>query len=309
MENLTIKGFINEMSYKMNLEELENTFFKYQDTIIDFIVKNVYDFKERNLFNEVCEIIRSDKFMSLIGSIVYSDDDRIKPDMAYVLHVVTNSKLVDDSVKALALELGYHLREAELGKVVDHAATNVCIIIAATKAPRDYVITSHMRTKCTENIIKSLPEMLYNAYHKDYEAKQIGRNVIYTIISKAVLDVTPAEIVTAFCKVEFPKDAAESIKEYALRLRAFLYEITGYLGDVALTKILTKACEAIRKFNHRFGANESFANKYLNFRLLEQVCERMKNEHFKTKSAECIMKTYKAVKRFKDKNDKYVDLF
>ena len=47
MEKLTIKGFINEMSYGMNLEESENLFFKYQDTIIDYVVKNAYSFKER----------------------------------------------------------------------------------------------------------------------------------------------------------------------------------------------------------------------------------------------------------------------
>ena len=38
MEKLTIKGFINEMSYKLNMEELEALVIDYQDVIIDYII-------------------------------------------------------------------------------------------------------------------------------------------------------------------------------------------------------------------------------------------------------------------------------
>ena len=309
MEKLNVQGFINEMSYNTNLEETENLFFKYQTTIIDYVVTNAYNFKERKTFYELCDVIRSKKFMDLMQLIVFSDEDRIKPDMAYVLHVATNFNFVDDELKGQALRLGYELREDELGEMVKHVATNTSIIIASTKAPRDYELTPHIRTKCVENIIRALPDILYNAYHEEFKATEISKKVIFTIISKAVLDVTPSEIVTAFCKVEFPKDVENGVKAFALRLRAFFYEIAGSLGDTLLTKILVGACESIRRFNERFKVNESFTNKYLNYILLEHVCKTLEKEKVKTTQADNMKKTYKAFKRFKDNNKKYEDLF
>lgn len=309
MEKLNVQGFINEMSYKMNLEELENTFFKYQTTIIDFVVEKAYSFKERKQLFELCEVIRSDKFMNLMNMIVYSDDARIKPDMAYVLHVATNFKFVDEGLKAKALELGFHLREDELGTIVKHKQTNICILIASTKAPRDYVLTSHIRTKCVENIIRALPDILYNAYHTEFKATDISKNVILTIITTAVLDVKPAEIITAFCKSEFPKDMEEGVKAFALRLRAFFYEIVGVVGDEILTKILVGACESIRRFNEKFGKQETFTDKYLNFVLLERVCKSFVKENINTPQSRNMEKSYNAIKRFANNNKKYNDLF
>lgn len=309
MERLNVQGFINEMSYGMNLEESENLFFKYQDTIIDYVVKNAYSFKERKQLFELCEVLRSEKFMNLMHMIVFGDDDKIKPDMAYVLHVATNYRFVDDELKAKALELGYHLREAELGTVVKHKATNISIIIASTKAPRGYELTPHIRTKCVENIIRTLPEVLYNAYHEEFKATDITRNVILAIITNAVLDVKPAEIITAFCKSEFPKDVEDGVKTFALRLRAFFYEIAGVVGDELLSKILIGACESIRKFNDKFGKNETFTDKYLNFILLEKVCKSLNKEKVNTPQSNNMKKSYNAIKKFATNNKKYEELF
>ena len=59
---LSIKGFVNEMSYKLTMQELEALVVDYQDVILDFIVTNQYNYKMKSEFNEVCELIRGDRF-------------------------------------------------------------------------------------------------------------------------------------------------------------------------------------------------------------------------------------------------------
>jgi hypothetical protein len=58
MNNLNIKGFVNEMSYDLTMRELENLVVDYQPVILDYIINNQYNYKSRKEFNEVCELIR-----------------------------------------------------------------------------------------------------------------------------------------------------------------------------------------------------------------------------------------------------------
>ena len=307
MMNLTIKGFLNEMSYKNSMEELENIVVDYQNVLIDYFINNQYSFKAKKEFNEVCEILRRDDYFTTIFSLVNNDDPRIKPDMAYVMYTSTNFNYVDQELKNKSLQLGYTLREGELGSVVNDVPTNTCILIASVKAIRSYMTTPFIRSKFVENILSTLPEILYNAYGNKYKASELPTSAIFVILTKAVIDLTPSEIISAFCKTEFPDNADKEIKEFALRLRSFLYDLCGRVGDKQLNDSLFMACKSLSKFNDRTSSNETFNNKYLNYRLLEVIVKSGLKGELKVPTN--MQNAYNIIKRFKLNNPRFEKLF
>jgi hypothetical protein len=84
MRELNIKGFVNEMSYDLTMQELEAAVIDYQEVIIDYFVNNMYNYKAKKEFNEVCEIIRGKRFMNTISYLINSGDSRINFNMAFV---------------------------------------------------------------------------------------------------------------------------------------------------------------------------------------------------------------------------------
>ena len=80
--------------------------------------------------------------------------------------------ITKDQITELANEafmLGYKLRSEELGDLIPVPEVNTCIMIAATKGLRGYETNSFMRTKCVENILTNLPDVLYNAFNNKYD--------------------------------------------------------------------------------------------------------------------------------------------
>jgi hypothetical protein len=306
MMNLTINGFVNEMSYDLSLEELETIIFDYQELLIEYFVNNRYNNKLKKEFREVCDVVSCDKYFKTLASLINQGDDRIKPDMAYVLTASTSFPQVDEETKGEALTLAYKLREDELGMVIEDMPTNICILIASTMMFREYESTPFIRTKTVENIIKDLPEILYNAYHEKYEAKSIPTSVILTILTKAIPDLKPEEVVIAFCKTDFPK-LSEEISKFALRLRAFLYDLCGRLNVEQLKEALFKACKSISNFNSRTKLHETFTTKYLDFRLLSAINEVGLKERSKVPNN--MKKAYKTIKDFKNEYTRFEDLF
>lgn len=305
MKRLTIQGLVNELSYDLNMEELEKLVLDYQETVIDFITSNQYSYKNKKEFQDICSELRSDKYFRTLALLINADDERVNPDMAYVLYTICNFSFVNDDMKAEALGLGYKLRERELGKVVSDTATNTCIILTSVKGIRGYETTPFIRTKCVENILVSLPEILYNAYDEKYDPSQLSVKLIFAILAKAVPDVKPEEIITAFCKTNFPTNVSERIKSYALRLRAFLYELCGRVSEDLITRSLLSASRAIVKFNEKHDQNESFSNKYLNFKMLEALNNKSNSKDI----PESMKKAYRAVNTFRQTNRKFTNLF
>ena len=175
--------------------------------------------------------------------------------MAYVLYTATH--LIDDAeLKGDAFMLGYKLREKELGSdITGHLETDIAILISSVKAVRSYDVTPFFRSKEVENILENLAEVLYNAYHTKYKVNQISENVLTTILTQAVPDLKPEEIMTAFAKSDMPKDMKEEFKPYVSRIQAFLYKICGGLSEDKFYKALSTACNSINKYNERVNAN------------------------------------------------------
>ena len=303
-KELTIKGFVNEMSYNLSMQELEALVVDYQDVLIDYFINNQYNYKAKREFNEVCELVRSDRYFRTISALVLSDDERIDPDMAYVLYTATH--LIEDKDFANeAFILGYRLRECELsGKLTGNKETDTAILIATVKTVRAYMTTPFFRTKEIENILENLPEVLYNAYNGKYSVAAVNEKVISTILTQAVIDLQPEEFVSACCKTCFPKDMEAKYKPYASRIQSFLYKVCGMLPADKFTKALSAACNSINKFNERTGRNETLIDKYLNYKLLEAVVQS------KDAQVPVIMKdAYRRMTEFKDKNEQFKYLF
>lgn len=303
MRELNIRGFINEMSYDLSMQELEALVLDYQDVLIDFVVNNQYNYKSKKEFSEVCELIRTNRFIRTIAGLINSEDSRIVFDMAYVLYVATH-QIEDKELANEAFALGYKLRSIELeGQLTDHPETNIAIIIASVKTVRGYNVTPFFRSKEVENVLENLPEVLYNAYSKKYAVQAVNESVLATLLSKAIVDLEPEEFLTACCKSCVPVNIDEKYVPYVKRIQAFLYKVAGALDDEKFDKALNAACHSIAKFNERTGRHETFMDKYLNYRLLEAVVQKGENV------PQLMQVAYNKMKRFKYNNPKFKQLF
>ena len=299
-----INGFLNEMSYDLTMNELENIVIEYQPVIIDFIVNNQYNYKMKREFEEVCSVIRGNKFFKTISLLIQSEDERVNFDMAYILYTATHLS-DDEELKGDAFMLGYRLRERELGsEITGHLETDIAILIASVKAIRSYNVTPFFRTKEVENILENLPEVLYNAYNEKYDAKQVNENVISAIITQAVLDVKAEEIITAFCKTDVDKNIKPEYKPYVTRLQAFIYKVCASVPEQLFMNALGKACNSINKYNERTNSNNTFMDKYLNYKLLEKLVQSKD-----VKLPQGMKTAYSRLTKFKNNNKKFEYIF
>lgn len=301
---LTIKGFVNEMSYDLTMQELETIVLDYQETLIDFFVNNQYNYKMKREFNEVCEIIRGDRFFRTISALINSEDSRVVFDMAYVLYTATH-RIEDKELANEAYMLGYKLREIELGeKITGQKETDIAIRLESVKTVRSYEVTAFFRTKEVENVLENLPEVLYKAYDGKYTISAVNERIMSIILTKVIPDLQLEEFISACCKTDIPKDIDEKFRPYVSRIQSFAYKVCGMLDQEKFNKALSAACNSIDKFNNRTGRNETLMDRYLNYRLLESVVNSKD-----VKVPELMKIAYLKLKDFKDNNQKYKHLF
>ena len=67
------------------------------------------------------------------------------------------------------------------------------------------------------------------------------------------------------------------------------------------------ACKSLSKFNDRTSSNETFNNKYLNYRLLEVIVKSGLKGELKVPTN--MQNAYNTIKRFKLNNPRFEKLF
>lgn len=275
MNILNINNFMNEMSYDLSMEELERIVIEYQDVIIYFVANSQYDYKSKEQFNELCRVIRSDKYFDTISALIHSGDDRILFDMAYVLYTATHfpNDDIDKDLQLRALELGMELRAIELGdKITDNDSVNKAVLISSIKALRNYIVTPFFRSKEVTNILETMPEILYHAFNEKYTANNIYDDLIEYIIFKAVPEVKREEILVALCKLDYERDKMDKkYVPYSSRVQMFGFKLCGRLDKEKVNKALDAACKSIHRYNNRTGAKTTLRDKYMNFTILEAL--------------------------------------
>ena len=60
---LTIKNFLNEMTYDLNMSEMEKVVEKYQIILINYVKDCRFKFSKRNEFEEVMSYVADDRFL------------------------------------------------------------------------------------------------------------------------------------------------------------------------------------------------------------------------------------------------------
>ena len=190
------------------------------------------------------------------------------------------------------------------GKLTGNKETDVVIIFSAVKTVRSYMTTPFFRTKEIENILENLPEVLYNAYHEKYKVSQVNENVVSAILTQAVPDLKPEEIITAFCKTNIDKNIDERFKPYVTRLQAFIYKVCASIPEQLFINSIGIACNSINKYNERTNSNETFMDKYLNYKLLEKLVNSKD-----VQIPQGMKLAYERLTKFKNNNKKFNYMF
>lgn len=308
MNNLNINNFMNEMSYDLTMEELERIVVDYQEVIIRFVSDSQYNYKMKDDFNNVCSIIRSDKYFDTLAALINSEDKRIMFDMAYILYTATHfpNDDIDDDLKFRAIQLAMKLRTIEMDdELTDNDNVNTAIILSSIKALRDYSVQPFVRAKEVENILETMPEILYHAFNEKYMANNIYDNLLEYIIRKAVKEVKPEEILTALCKLDFDRDKMDKkYVPYASRIQMYAFKLAGKLEKDKFNKAIDVACKSISRFNNRTGMKVTLGDKYLNFALMKAIVQSQD-----TRVPDEVKTAYFRLLAYKEGHKMYEELF
>lgn len=309
MKKLTIDNFLNEMSYDLRMDDMDNVVLKYQEVLIEYFLNNQYIYKERKKFNEVCENVRSDKYLRSIERLIEISED-ILTDMSYVLVTSSNFPYVETDTKHKSMELSYKLREPEIRSVVKNNEIASIVTTLSVWSIRSYETTSFFRTKCAEQVIKMMPGALYHGLASAYiKPSAMSKKAIFSIFNLVIPDLKIDELLPAFFKSDFPKKSKYSA--FASRLRAFLYEICALVDAGVLHKALRTTCDSMMRFNERHQDNKvSFTDKYLNYKMLELLGNDESGlKAVNSERAANILKTGIVIKSFRLNNTQYSELF
>lgn len=296
MKKLTVENFINEMSYDLRMEEMENVVLKYQEVLVVYFMNSRYNYKEKNRFHEVCGIIRTEKFMNTMEKLIDSEAD-ILSDMAYVLVTATNYNFVDKAVKCQAMEMAYSLRYPEMDFVKNEDIRQIATTLSVW-CIRGFVTDSFFRTKCAELVIDKLPRTLYFAIGDKVEPKNITTKNLFTIFTIVVPDLKALELLTALIKSDFLYKVDDPAQKYAIRLRSFLFELAYKMDGRDVADAVIKACESMIRFNKRNPHSRATLNtRYLSPQLLNKLVKDKDISASNAPKAIAIKETHKLLNR------------
>lgn len=309
MRKLTIENFLNEMSYDLRMEELSNVVLKYQDVVVEYFVTSKHSYKERKRLHEVCEIIRSDRYLTSVDSLLSDTDTKLLTDLAFVIISSVNFPYVDKEVKGRGMMIAYQLREPEFEFITNKQLREMVITLSVWTI-RGYVVDSFFRTKSMENIISKMPAVLMNGLGKNCDVRGLTNSMIYNMLMLVMPDVKPMEVITAFMKTDYPYESNDPRNPFATRLRAFAFELCGMSNREDVETALEKTCISMMNFNKRnpYNAVKFDDKKYMDFDLLRQLSGKDGIKETSQK-AKLILKTADIVARFRLNHEEFASLF
>lgn len=305
--NLNIENFLNEMSYELNVVELERAVVKYQDVLIRYFTSSQWIRSEKKNFHEACSIIRSDKFLNTLEYLMEEKPEEVYNDMAFVIMSATKFGFVEDDVKLRVSQLSYKLRLPEYEDVKQPELKNLATVLSGWVV-KELKMNDFVRVKCMEMIIEKLPRALALSFGNKLEAKQLSDKHLFTIIKLISEQIEPEDVIKALLKSEFKYEKDDKAYQYASRLKSFLYSMIEKFNGRKFQEILKSVALSFHKFNK--GENKvTFKDSYLDIRLITNVVNSKELKNKNPKAYNSFQETLEAIERFKMENPNLKYLF
>lgn len=264
-KNLTIRNFLNEMSYDLRLGEIEEVILKYQDVIIKYFVKSRFVYKEKRRFEELCGVLRSEKIIRTMETLI--EKEPVNTDLAHCLMVAVSELPSDDERKNDVWKIAYLLEHANFeDEIKDKKVLSIAAYLGAW-CIRGYELDSMYRVKSAQMVIKYLPGCLLGEYGS-INPKRFTKNFFYKLFSVLIPDITIVELIEAFSKSGF--DYSKKERPYAIRMRGFMFELINATRYEDAEKAIIRACDSIVRRNNknRFNTQLSLEDMYLDYNVI-----------------------------------------
>lgn len=302
MKKLTVKNFLNEMSYDLRLSEIERCLLKYQDIIVEYFSNNMFKYKERRTIHELMDILSSSEVIKALNQLVYEED--MNTDLAYCL--LTSTYNADEDLKYEAMKIAYMLQYAHFSEEIKDEKVLEMISYLGGWAIKGYETSSFSRVKSVSMILEAMPSTFAGAFGKT-NSKKLQPQFICGLFKKMIPDLTISELLTGFAKTKM-KFNSEIEKEYAMRLQVFMCEIISCMNDKKVQEAIERGLDDILRYNKNNYESIKLKDMYINYDFIEKLATGKATAKSRSNVAKGVKELYFVLRKLKN-SDKYYSLF
>lgn len=302
MKKLTVRNFLNEMSYDLRLSEIERCLLKYQDIIVEYFSNNMFKYKERGTIHELMDILSSSKVIKALNQLVYEED--MNTDLAYCL--LTSTYNADEDLKYEAMKIAYMLQYAHFSEEIKDEKVLEMISYLGGWAIKGYQTSSFSRVKSVSMILEAMPSTFAGAFGKT-NSKKLQPQFICGLFKKMIPDLTISELLTGFAKTKM-KFNSEIEKEYAMRLQVFMCEIISCMNDKKVQEAIERGLDDILRYNKNNYESIKLKDMYINYDFIEKLATGKTTAKSRSNVAKGVKELYFVLRKLKN-SDKYYSLF
>lgn len=302
MKKLTVRNFLNEMSYDLRLSEIERCLLKYQDIIVEYFSNNMFKYKERRTIHELMDILSSSEVIKALNQLVYEED--MNTDLAYCL--LTSTYNADEDLKYEAMKIAYMLQYAHFSEEIKDEKVLEMISYLGGWAIKGYETSSFSRIKSVSMILEAMPSTFAGAFGKT-NSKKLQPQFICGLFKKMIPDLTISELLTGFAKTKM-KFNSEIEKEYAMRLQVFMCEIISCMNDKKVQESIERGLDDILRYNKNNYESIKLKDMYVNYDFIEKLATGKATAKSRSNVAKGVKELYFVLRKLKN-SDKYYSLF
>lgn len=302
MKKLTVRNFLNEMSYDLRLSEIERCLLKYQDIIVEYFSNNMFKYKERRTIHELMDILSSSEVIKALNQLVYEED--MNTDLAYCL--LTSTYNADEDLKYEAMKIAYMLQYAHFSEEIKDEKVLEMISYLGGWAIKGYETSSFSRIKSVSMILEAMPSTFAGAFGKT-NSKKLQPQFICGLFKKMIPDLTISELLTGFAKTKM-KFNSEIEKEYAMRLQVFMCEIISCMNDKKVQEAIERGLDDILRYNKNNYESIKLKDMYVNYDFIEKLATGKATAKSRSNVAKGVKELYFVLRKLKN-SDKYYSLF
>lgn len=307
MRNLTIENFLNEMSYDLRMEELENVVRKYQEVVLRYVLGYQYIFKEKKRMHEVFEVLRSEKYLATLEKMVEDTDGVLEEDLAYIVVTAADFAFVDREIKARAMTIAYKLRESNFVGIKSIELRQLLTTLSVWTV-RSFETNAYFKSKALAKIIEKFPRVAHNAFGGKHV--KIDNSAMLKVFGSLVPGVVIEDIVSAFLYSDYKYTGDTVEAKYAIKLRSFFYTLCGVIDQNKFVDALGKVCGIMATNNVRHAEVQTFQGRYLDYNLFCKLAKDFKESGKELDNASKAMITaHDTLTRFIMNNKEYESLF